>query len=95
MIVLHCFRANKNKLGLKTYKNDKILLSSIIKITKNSRKKLYTYLEENEISYIVLDSDNNYKIKRYSNKNYLRAKKEAYINEIIDFYIKCKKNIDF
>ena len=40
------FTTNKNKLGLQTYKNDKVLLDSIRKITKNSRKELYKYFEE-------------------------------------------------
>ena len=89
------FRTNKNKLGLRTYKNDKILLDYITKETKYSREKLFNYLNKYKISYVIIDSDNNYTIKRFHNKNYLKAKKYAYASEILDFYIKCKKMIDF
>ena len=71
------FRTNKNKLGLKTYKNDKILLAYITKETKYSREKLFNYLNNNKISYVVIDSDNNYSINSFHNKNYLNAKKCA------------------
>ena len=74
------FTTNKTKLGLKTYRNDKILLDYIVKETKYSREKLFNYLNKNKISYVVIDSDNTYTIKRFSNKNYLRAKRNSYAN---------------
>ena len=35
---------------------------------------------KNKISYVVIDSDNTYTIKRFFNKNYLRAKRNSYAN---------------
>ena len=68
------FKTNKTRLGLKTYKNDKILLDYIRKTTKNSRKELFDYLNEHQINHIVFDSDNNYEIKKFEFNEYYRLK---------------------
>ena len=74
---------SKNKLGLKTYKKDKIILDYIKEITHNSRIKLYNYLKENNINYIVLDNYSNITICNCNNNYYKLYLKKRIIKIIV------------
>ena len=69
--------SSKNKLGLTSFKLDKIILEYILKRTYNSKIKLIEYLDKNSISYILMDSYNNLEInpgdcyEKYLNLAYL------------------------
>ena len=68
------FTTNKTKLGLKTYRNDKILLDYIRESTKNSRIELFKYLEDHEISYAIIDCYNDLLENIYFANNLNRKK---------------------
>ena len=72
----------KNKLGLTSFKLDKLMLEYIRKITFNSRVKLIEYLERNSISYILVDSFNNLEIN--PGENYERYLNLAFINYLLN-----------
>ena len=74
---------SKNKLGLKTYKNDKVLLEYIKEFTHNSRIKLYNYLKENNINYVVLDNFNDIIITNYDKNNYKLYLKKSIVKTIV------------
>lgn len=89
------FETNKNVLGLRTYKNDKILLDYIRLTTNNSRKELYKYLKKNHINYIVFDNENNTKQIKFDDNNYYKFVNIAFITEILHNVEICYKRVDF